>query len=210
MATMKRLDELPARANPHIYQVEDSSGRIDTARDLGIPINRYRYVWNGSGSPSMKATSALLAKLIESMGENVWAIEAWRKDRPTKARDRLQRHRHVKAGCDVYEYDCIVVSTRPIAVASDIARQLLEWPVGNQFLLIQRVDAALQQFSNSVLPTLRDFALANKLRPGRGFLEFLREHSLSCVYMMTDDYDRQEIVLLTNELLERQENTSVK
>jgi hypothetical protein len=199
---MEYTAETPAKANEFVHQLDEQTGNIVTSRDLGLPINRYRFFWGSStisGSEEVDIVDTL-RQVLPSLGEECRWVLSWQTSQPTAARSRFLHSRRIKEGWEVLDCDSICLATKPIE-AIRRCPEGYEWRDGGLIILVVEKRSAPRLVSEETLPTLEDLALSGKLRPGLGFLKFLVTTATSCVYFARDDLGRTEVIVLTNKCL---------
>jgi len=203
---VKYIEEIPAQANEAIHQLDELTGNIILAVDLGILINRYRILCDESlplneGRNYLRKT---LNELLHKLGSNSRWIFCWRKDFPSTARSRLTYSRLIKDGWSVYGKNNIWIGIKPVNNIEKLPDDY-EWQHGGVILLSgDNLDSFLS-YSDITNPTLEDLSLAGKIRPSAQFIKLLHDTNTSCVYFYFDERGRPEIIVLTNTVLKLSE-----
>lgn len=199
---MKYIEEIPAHANESIHQLDELTGNIILAVDLGILINRYRILCNESLSlnEGRNYLGKTLNELLPKLGRKMSWLISWSKNMPSPSRSRLVYSRRIKEGWRVLEKDNNWVGVTPVVNIDKLPNDY-EWQDGGLILLSsENLDSFLSS-SDIANPTLKDLSLRGKLRPSAQFIKLLHDTDTSCVYFDFDEIGRPEIIVLSNTIL---------
>lgn len=198
---MRRIDEIPLRANMSVHQLNELTGDIVTSRDTGLSINRYLYF------PDQPLTAlaerdeliATVREILSGLGAEPTLLLSWRKGKPTAARSRLTYSKRHKEGWEISEGTNIWLATKSwiddFRVPTDY-----QWQEGGLIILIGGQYRSVIQAKEAV-PTLEDLALTGELRPGLNFIKLLHLTNTSCIYFAFGEDRQIEPIVLTNSQL---------
>lgn len=195
---MRRIEEIPLRANDLIHQLNELTGHIVTAEDLGFSINRYRYFVDQALSSADERVDVIttLSELLPRLGAQPISLLSWRKEKPTPARSRLVFSKRTKEGWEISEGGNIWLAAKPVIGDYRLPRDY-EWQDGGLIMLVgDQYHSVIH--SEKAAPTLEDLALSGKLRPSPNFIKLLHDTNTSCVYFALDENKRPELIVLTN------------
>ncbi len=195
---MKYTMEIPMQPNEFIQQLEESSGRICMAKNLNIPINRYRFFWKLSSSTGKEERNInwILKNVVLSIGAKPYWVTSWRMNEPSITRAKFTYSKRNQEGWQLFAKSEIYVAVKCMESIQSTPKGYT-WQDGGIFILMCEANNLEMLVADQCLPTLTDLALSRKLRPGIGFINFLEQKHNSCIYFPYDDLGRKEIVVLT-------------
>lgn len=196
---VRRIEEIPLRANDLIHQLNELTGQIVTAEDLGLSINRYRYFSDQVSSSVDEQVDVIknaLSELLPRLGAEPISLLCWRKEKPTPARSRLVFSKRTKEAWEISNGGNVWLATKPVMGDYRLPRDY-EWQDGGLITLVgDQYHSVIH--SEKAAPTLEDLALSGKLRPSPNFIKLLHDTNTSCIYFALDENKRIELIVLTN------------